>query len=122
MNTYKQLSAATILRQTDGVYIPTDSANTDYQQFLREKAAGATVIPTDVPSPNVAILAQIAQIETSTAVPRIVREALMRMLERAATQDATPINTSEMILAANIGYGRVKAVDDQIRALRAQLK
>ena len=123
MNSYKQLSTTIFVRQPDGASIPTYPDNPDYQQYLADKAAGATVIPMDIPSPNIAILAQIAQIETTTAVPRIVREALMRQQERNANADAAATNTTAaVILAANAGYQRVKVVDDQVHALRSQLK
>ena len=91
-------------------------------EYLAWIDAGNTPLPADIPNPNDAINAQIAQIESSTAVPRIVREALLRSEERAAAQDATPANTAVMILSANYGYQKVLAVDNKVRALRAQLK
>jgi hypothetical protein len=122
MNTYKKTNASTIIRTTDGANIPADNANTDYQLYLKEAAAGATVLPADVPSPNFAILAQIASIESSTLVPRITREFMMATAEDYAARNGTPVKTKEQILAADAGYQRIKKVDDQVRALRAQLK
>ena len=66
-------------------------------------------------NPNAAINAQITAIETATQVPRVLREFMMRVTEKDAV--ATAGN-----LALDVAYQRVKAVDDQIRALRAQLK
>jgi hypothetical protein len=86
-----------------------------------EEAALRYVAPLPVDL-NDAINTKIATIESSTMVPRVVRESLMRAEERAAAQDATATNTAAMILKANLDYQRVKAVDDQIKALRAQLK
>lgn len=42
MNTYKQLSATSIQRQSDYACIPIDPANSDYQQFLKDQAVSAT--------------------------------------------------------------------------------
>lgn len=77
---------------------------------------------------NAEILAQINAIEQATMVPRLVREGLIVMAEDLAereaaklTADGTP-TTKEELLAANIGYQKTKAVDDQIRYLRSQLK
>lgn len=52
---YKQLfdvienktSNKVILRTTDGATIPTDPANTDYQEYLRWLEAGNTPIPAE---------------------------------------------------------------------------
>ena len=95
---------------------------TDVRQVTADEEAALRYVPPPVFNPNDAINAQISQIESSTMVPRIVRESLMRAEERAAAQDATSTNTAVMIIAANLGYQRVKAVDDRIKALRAQLK
>lgn len=111
-----------IQRLSDNAFIPLDKGNTDYRDYLAWIAAGGVPVPADLPNPNDAVNAQIAQIETSTQVPRIVREALLRSEERAAAQDATPTNTAVMILAANYGYQKVLAVDNKVRVLRAQLK
>ena len=72
--------------------------------------------------PNVAILLQIAGLESNPPVPRVVRESLLRIAEKDADRDATPTNTSAQILATDIGYQAIKARDTQIAALRAQLK
>lgn len=89
--------------------------------FDATKKLTITPAPVVVVNPNDAINAQIAAIEAQTIVPRITREEMMRNAERWAAYDATPTNTAAMILAANTGYQRVKAVDDKVRALRAQI-
>ena len=122
MNSYKNMAGSSILRTTDGAFIPADNANTDYQLYLKEAAAGATVLPTDPINPNDAINAQITILEANPPVPRLVRESLLRIAEKDAARDATPTNTAAMILAADFGYQRIRARDNQIAALRAQLK
>ena len=115
MNTYKQLSATTVQRQSDGAFIPTDPANTDYQLFLSEQADGAVVLPADVPNPNDAINAQIAALEARAYLNRGSRELEMRQIEKELNNDAA-------LLSKQPYYMRLKWLDDQIRALRAQLK
>ena len=122
MNTYKKTSGPLIIRQSDGAFIPPDPLNLEYQLYLKESVAGATVLPVDAPNPNDAINAQIAILESNPAVPRLVREALLRIAEKDAARDATALNTAAIILAADSGYQRIKTRDTQIAALRAQLK
>ena len=119
---YKLTNSKSIIRQSDGAVIPADPANTDYQNYLAEIAAGATALPADVPNPNDAISVQIATLEASPPVPRLVREALLRIAEQDAARDATIAVTAPMILAADVGYQRIKARDTQIAALRSTLK
>ncbi len=70
--------------------------------------------PVVVVNPNDAVLAQIAAIEAATMVPRVTREFMMRVAEKDAAATGTD-------LAHDAAYQRVKAVDDQVRALRARL-
>lgn len=46
---YKILSKFVILRLVDGANIPTDPANTDYQEYLKWLAEGNTPLPPDEP-------------------------------------------------------------------------
>ena len=46
---YKILSKFVILRLEDGANIPTDPANTDYQEYLKWLAEGNTPLPPDEP-------------------------------------------------------------------------
>lgn len=121
MNTYKLTTSNSIIRQTDNAFIPTDPGNTDYALYLKEVADGAVVLPADVPDPKIAIQGQIATIESSTMVPRVTREFMMRTSEDYANRNATNTITAADILAKDLGYQRVKAVDDVVRKLRASL-
>lgn len=48
MNTYKLSgSGNSVLRKEDGASIPFDPANSDYQKYLKDKAAGALVEPAE---------------------------------------------------------------------------
>ncbi|MDO8932063.1 MAG: hypothetical protein Q7U97_06700 [Rhodocyclaceae bacterium] len=62
---------------------------------------------------NERTLMQIAALETQTMLPRVTREFMLTFME----MNATPAQ-----LAENVGYTKVKALDDQVRGLRAKLK
>lgn len=66
------------------------------------------------PDPKAAILAQITQLETQTLLPRVTREFMLTAFAaQAAAAGADPMT--------NFGYRKVKELDDQIAALRAQI-
>tara|TARA_R110000823_G_scaffold128775_2_gene256544 strand:+ start:1057 stop:1356 length:300 start_codon:yes stop_codon:yes gene_type:complete len=46
---YKLADNDTIIRLSDNAYIPTDSANRDYAEYLEWKAEGNTPDPADLP-------------------------------------------------------------------------
>ena len=79
------------------------------------------------PDPKDAIRAQIRQLEAEQLLPRVMREFSLAMIEKEAVAYAASISTEENIvtvaevLALNPGYQSVKAFDNQIKALRAQL-
>ena len=122
MNTYKLLSATSIQRQSDSACIPTDPANSDYQLFLTEQEAGATVIPMDVPNPNAAILSQISALESGSFLNRGSRELELELMEEKAAAIAVAPETAETVLAKHPYYVKLKALDNQARTLRSQLK
>jgi hypothetical protein len=49
--TYQLTAYETILRSSDGAYIPPDPANTDYQEYLAWLEAGNTPEPAPEPEP-----------------------------------------------------------------------
>lgn len=71
---------------------------------------GAIIAKAD-PQP-VDFAGEIAELEQRNMMPRATREFMLAYMEMNATPEQ---------LAANVGYQKVKAFDEQIRALRAQL-
>lgn len=72
---------------------------------------GAVVVP---PPPEVPIKTQINNLERQDLIPRGVREFMLKSLEKEAAE----AGVSPTILPA---YVKLKARDDQIKLLRAQL-
>lgn len=64
------------------------------------------------PDPKDAIRAQIKQLESEQLMPRATREFMLLFMETQFTPE---------VLEMNPGYIAVKAFDNQIKALRAQL-
>ena len=73
----------------------------------------AAMVPVPVPPAD-----QIRQLEVASGIPRVTREFMLGSMEREATADGM---TLEQLRQANIGYKKLKDLDTQIRALRAQL-
>lgn len=84
--------------------------------FAQAAAGQAGIVAEYVaPTPDVVraeIVAQISALERQAMLPRVTREFMLAYMEAAATPEQ---------LALNIGYTRVKAFDQQIATLRAQL-
>lgn len=111
---YKLTANTAILRLFDGASIPADPANTDYAAYLAWLAEGNTPEPADLPDPKEAIRAQIEALEAQNLLPRVTREFMLLSFATTAAGMGVDPNT-------NVAYVRVKALDDEIAALRSQL-
>lgn len=68
------------------------------------------------------ILSTIQQLEREQLMPRITREAILRIAEKEAEEMAASLGVDPaLILAKNKAYTLLKAFDNQIAELRAQL-
>ena len=103
---YQLTSGTAIIRASDGACIPADEANTDYQTYQAWVAVGNTPDPVPMPTPDEQksdLLGQIAALESSSLMPRALRDIILKDSTSAA-------------------YAKTKALDDQITALREQIK
>lgn len=107
---YKHSQNDNIIRLADGAFIPADSSNSDYQKYLAWEAAGNVAEPADAPPP-ISPLEQIATLERGTLMPRVVREFMLTSFAATAAGQGIDPMTSP-------AYVKVKALDDQIAALR----
>lgn len=111
---YKLTNTPSITRLSDGASIPPDIANNDYAAYLRWLAEGNTPEPADVPDPKQIAQGKITTLESQNMLPRVVREYLLAdFADKAIKAGLDP-----MLLPA---YAKLKALDDQIKTLRAQL-
>lgn len=86
----------------------------EVQEWIEQ---GNTPEPADPPS-DADFRAQIDQIERETLMNRAVREFMLAQAEQLA---ASAGYTQEQLYAVNVGYRKVKDIDNQIAALRAQI-
>ena len=78
---------------------------------------GSIFIPPAIKASD--IQAKITALEVGTQMNRFVREAMILI----SIQQAAGIGVTEpQLYAANLGYRKVKALDDQITALRLQME
>ena len=107
MKTYKYLS--------DTVVAVIDEDGISRMSMLASALPEGTAIePADLPDPREAIRAQIDTLEKTSLLPRVTREfMLLSFASTAAGMGVDPMT--------NVGYAKVKELDDQIAALRAQL-
>lgn len=111
---YRLTNTPVILRLVDGASIPADPANNDYAEYLRWIAKGNTPASADVPDPKQVAQGKISALESQNMLPRVVREYLLAdFADKAVKAGLDP-----MLLPA---YTKLKALDDQIKVLRAQL-
>jgi hypothetical protein len=96
-----------VVRDSDGAVIPADPKNRDYAAWV---AAGSVAAPYVAPARNVQ--AEIDALEQVQLMPRATREFMLLFMAGTYTPEQ---------LAANLGFVRLKAFDDQIAALRALL-
>lgn len=74
------------------------------------------------PTPQQLAMQTIVALEYQQLMPRITREAILRLAEKEARElgESTGVDPAEL-LAKNKGYTVLKAFDSQISALREQL-
>jgi hypothetical protein len=82
------------------------------QDELLDGETSSESVPEIVIDPKDAIRAQIVMLEQSQLMPRATREFMLMFMEANAPAE---------VLAVNPGYQSVKAFDNDIKVLRAQL-
>lgn len=116
---YKLTNTDGVIRLSDGAMIPDDPANADRAEYDAWVSGGGVPAPSDEPQ-GPSPLDQITAIESSTMIPRVTREFMIAAMELEGSR-MTPLMTPEALYAANIGYRRLRDMDEQIVALRAEL-
>ena len=110
--TYKLTSGTAVQRLADGAWIPADPRNTDRAEYTKWLAAGNTPDPAD-PEPMPSAQSQIDALERGDLIPRDVREFMLSSIAKQAQAEGK----DPMLLPA---YAKLRARDDQIKALRAK--
>lgn len=113
---YQLTANGTIKRLSDGASIPADEQNGDYREFLRWKAEGNEPLPVDPPREPTPLekIAALERTEGQGVYVRGVREFMLGMAQIVAMQGGPDIMQTP-------GMQKVKSLDDQIKALRAQI-
>lgn len=120
---YKLTDQSAIIRIQDNTFIPADPANIDYANYLEWIKAGNQPEPSDAPDQNQATISKIDSLERESMLNRGSRELeLFLMEDRAAQVAAAKGYPVEAVLGANVYYVKLKALDEQIGALREQIK
>lgn len=83
----------------------------------KEIRPGAGGAPELFDAPDASPVDQIAALEAESMLPRVAREFMLAGIELEASRNVPPI-TTEQLYAANIGYKKLKDLDDEIAALR----
>lgn len=110
---------------SDGAVVRTIRADESFAEAMFSGAwrlAEEQDADTPAPTPAEVVLNTIQKMEREQLMPRITRESILRLAEKEASEisDATGIDVS-VLLSKNKGYMALKAFDNQIAALRAQL-
>lgn len=94
-----------------------------YVEITDAEAETIRAAQNPAPSANSLILAQIDQIERDTQMNRAVREGMLLLIEKEAMREfSIDLPTAQAgLYAGNAAYKKVKDIDNQIVALRAQL-
>lgn len=122
MTIYKLTGEGYVIRDGDTKVPITDTpefpnTNPDYLAYLQWLADGGVPLPADpvVLTPDEA-QARIDALERQYLMPRIARESFIFQAEERALAMGL---TLEYLRAKNKGYAGLKALDEQIQALRA---
>lgn len=111
---YRLTNTSAVFRLEDKVHIPAADGNADYVEYQRWLADGGTPEPAEIVDPRIEITSKITAMELQNILPRVVREYVLG----AFKAEAQKAGLDPMLLPA---YVKLKALDDQIAALRAQL-
>ena len=120
-------------RDIHGEGIPLDAVEVNqvtYEALLAGQAEGMLIVPDDAGYPVLqdrptqssaqVALARISELESVSMIPRVTREFMISALELEGSRRSPPVGPAELY-ESNIGYRRLKDVDDEIASLRASL-